>query len=192
MPEHLGQQQPGLRGAVGNPGVDERRKRRFQMRARGWNIGRRERVPEQALAMRDDEVAVVDGAQRDKGASPFDGRAALVQRDLCLAEQLDHRGDIEPVQAGRGEPPPQHSRRHRRLALCQVHRGDRRCGFLTALDAAQHPGSILDSPLREPELGERPGRERMRRREHAPRHGDRIGEKRLGGAPVAVSNSTRP
>jgi hypothetical protein len=73
-----------------------------------------------------------------------------------------------------------------------VHRGERRCGFITALDAAQHPGSILDSPLREPELGERPSRERMRRREHAPRHRDRIDEKRLGGAPVAVLEQDRP
>ena len=28
-PQHLGEQQPGLRGAVGNPGLGERRKRRF-------------------------------------------------------------------------------------------------------------------------------------------------------------------
>ena len=30
------------------------------------------------------------------------------------------------------------------LPLCQVQRGDRRGGFLTPLDAAQHPGSVLE------------------------------------------------
>ncbi len=39
------------------------------MSARGRDIGRGERVPEQALAVRDDEVAVIDGAERDKGTS---------------------------------------------------------------------------------------------------------------------------
>ena len=136
--------------------------------------------------MRDDEVAVVDGAQRDQGTSPFDGCAAIAQRDLCLAEQLDHRSGIEPVRAGRGEPPAQDSRRHRRLAPPQMQRADRRSGFLTPLDAAQHPGRVLDPSLREPELGERPGGERVRRLEDTLRHRDRIGEKCLGGAPVTV------
>ena len=101
--------------------MNERRERRLQVRARGRDIARRERVPEQALAVRDDEIAVAGGAQRDKGPSPFDGRAAVAQRDLCLTEQLDHRGDIEPVRAGGGQPAAQHGRRRRRLALLQAH-----------------------------------------------------------------------
>ena len=36
--------------------MDERRERRFQVPARGWDIRRRERVPEKALAVRDDQV----------------------------------------------------------------------------------------------------------------------------------------
>ena len=67
-----------------------------------------------------------------------------------------------------------------------MHRGDRRGGFLPPLDAVQHPGRVLDPSLREPELGERPARERVRRREDAPRHRDRIDQKCLGGAPVTV------
>ena len=41
----------------------------------------------------------------------------VVQRDLRLAEQLDHGGDIKSIRAGRVEPPEQHSRRHGWLAL---------------------------------------------------------------------------
>jgi hypothetical protein len=34
-PEHPGEQQPRLRGAVGNPGMDECRERRFEVFAGG-------------------------------------------------------------------------------------------------------------------------------------------------------------
>ena len=46
--------------------MNERRERRLQVRARGRNIARRERVPEQALAVRDDEIAVAGGAQPEQ------------------------------------------------------------------------------------------------------------------------------
>ena len=106
--------------------------------------------------MRDDQVAVAGGAERDQGMPPLDGRAAVEQRDLCLAEQLDHCGGIEAVRACRGEPPPQDSRRRRGLALCEEQRGDRLGGLLAPLDAAQHPDRVLQTSLREPEFGERP------------------------------------
>ena len=108
------------------------------------------------LAVRDDEVTVVDGAKRNKGMPSFDGQVVIALRDLGFAEQLDDRGDIEPVRAGRGEPAAQHSRRCRWLALLKVHRGDRCGGLLAPLDAAQHPGRVLDPSLREPELRKRP------------------------------------
>src|SRR5271169_6219579 len=56
-----------------------------------------------------------------------------------------------------------------------------RCNEATAAAASSRPPT-----LREPELGERPARERVWRREHAPRHRDRIGQKCLGGTPVTV------
>jgi hypothetical protein len=40
-PQDLREQQPGLRGAVGKPGLGERRERRFQVRACGPNVRRR-------------------------------------------------------------------------------------------------------------------------------------------------------
>jgi hypothetical protein len=43
-------------------------------------------------------------------APPFDGRAAVAHCDLCLAEQLDHRGGIEPARSGRGKSAAQDGR----------------------------------------------------------------------------------
>ena len=72
----------------------------LQVSTRGRDIRRRKCVPEKTLAVRDDGITAVGSAERDKGTCALDGRPAIAQRDLCLAEQLDHRGDIEPVRAG--------------------------------------------------------------------------------------------
>ncbi len=136
--------------------MDERRERRFEVRAGGRNVRRSERVPKKTLAVRDDEVTVVDSAERDERTRTFDGCAAVAQRDLCLAEEFDYCRGIEPTRASRGELAAQDDRRSGGLALSQVQGGDRRGGFLPSLDAAQQPASVLEASLREPEFGECP------------------------------------
>jgi len=82
--QHPGKQQPGLSGAIGNPGPEECRQRDFQVSARGRIVCRRERMPEQAFAVRNDELTMAGRAERDEGTSPSGGRAAITQCDLCF------------------------------------------------------------------------------------------------------------
>src|SRR5258708_27380725 len=86
-------------------------------------------VSKKTLAVRDDEVTVVDSAERDERTRTFDGCAAVAQRDVRLAEEFDYCRGIEPARARRGEPAAQDGRRGRGLALSQVPGGHRRGGF---------------------------------------------------------------
>jgi hypothetical protein len=104
--------------------------------ARGLWIRRRESVAQQPLAVRGDEVAIMDCSQCYQNSPALDGRGAVKQGDFSLSKQLDRGRGVQAILARRSEPAAQDTRRRCWFAALEMQRCDGGRCFVPPLDTA--------------------------------------------------------